>query len=120
MSDSFYDQFGGGDSPVIEQPPIEQKPRERTAGQFANRADMSKPYVNKAPDHSAHYDRKEQANESKGAYWRMHTKQIPKGEFEQSVNNRFGGKDEIGEDYRGKMPSYVALYKKMMEQWNNQ
>lgn len=96
------------------------QPQGRTVNQFANRPDMSKPYVNKAPNHSAHYERKEQLNDSKNAYWRMFSGQMPKGEFEQNVNTRFGGKLAIGADYRGKMPEYITIYKKMLIDWNNE
>jgi hypothetical protein len=114
MTDSFYSQFG--DTPAPEAPPQ----RERVAGQFANREDLSTPYVNKAPNHSAHYEQKEQKDESKIAYWRMFTNQMPKGEFEQNVNKRFGGRESIGGLFRERKLEYIALYKQMLEQWNNQ
>lgn len=101
--------------------PIEQKPpRERTVNQFANRAPDDNKYNNKTtPVHAKESLRVEQKNESDIAYWRMFTRQIPKGEFENSVNVRFGGRDAISPDFRGKKIEYVELYKSTLGEWNN-
>jgi hypothetical protein len=109
MDDSFYSQFGDGAAPEAPQP------RERVAGQFANREDLSTPYVNRdAP--KCNPVEIEQKDESKLAYWRMFTNQMPKGSFEQSVNIAFGGREAIGGLFREKKVEYVTLYKKLMEE----
>jgi hypothetical protein len=87
--------------------------RERTVGQFANRENMSEPYVNReAP--KVNPVEVEQKDESSIAFWRMFTGQMPKGAFEQSVNIKFGGREAIGELFREKKIEYVKLYKQIM------
>jgi hypothetical protein len=104
MDDSFYSQFGDTEAPPQ---------RERTVGQFANRENLSTPYVNReAP--KVNPVEVEQKDESEAAYWRMFIRQLPKGELEQSVNIKFGGREAIGELFREKKIEYVKLYKSML------
>jgi hypothetical protein len=82
---------------------------------FANRPDMTKPYVNREAPNVEPVEI-EQKDESAMGYWRMFTRQIPKGSFEQSVNIAFGGREAIGGLFREKKVEYVTLYKKLMEE----
>lgn len=100
MDDSFYSQFGGNEAPEVE-------------CKFANRPDMTKPYVNREAPNIEPVEI-EQKDESKMAYWRMFTQQMPKGSFEQSVNIKFGGRESIGGLFKEKKIEYVKLYKKLM------
>jgi len=107
-SSSMYD-FMSSDHEAPEAP----QPRERVAGQFANREDLSTPYVNREAPKVIPVEL-EQKDESSISYWRMFTRQIPKGSFEQSVNLAFGGREAIGGLFREKKIEYVKLYKSMM------
>jgi hypothetical protein len=104
---SFYDGFAGNEAPT--------QPSRREEGWQANRENMSEPYVNRdTPKHEP--VEIEQKDESKLAYWRMFTNQMPKGSFEQSVNIAFGGREAIGGLFREKKVEYITLYKKLMEE----
>ena len=105
-SDSLYSQFDEYEAP--------QPTTTSNIGQHANRKDMTKPYVNVAPKHVQEAMASEQKDESSNGFWRMFTKQIPKGTFEQSVNMAFGGKPEGEFNYMKEKQRYIDLYRKMM------
>ena len=89
------------------------QPKERAVNWQANRDNTSEPYINReAP--KVNPVEVEQKDESSVAYWRLFTRQMPKGAFEQSVNLAFGGREAIGCLFREKKIEYVKLYKKLL------
>lgn len=111
-SGSLYDFVGDDYQAPIEQP----KPRERTVGQFANRTDMSTPYVNKEmPQHVTEAMTVVQEDNSRMAWWRLFTGQIPKCSFERDVNDKFGGRPPGEFNYKEKQAQYISFYKESMK-----
>ena len=91
-----------------------QPKRERVVGQFANRENMSDPYVNKEqPKHVKEAMRIEQPDNSYYAFgdyvWHRH----PKSEFDRSVNIAFGAYD-ASLSYIEQRNRYQSLYREMM------
>ncbi len=106
MDDSFYSQFGDTAPPA--------QPKEREVGRFANRKDLSKPYVNRMPNHVKEAMTIEQENFSYYEFDNLAFNRNPRDAFGAKVNQAFG-KLEKGFDFREEKQRYIQLYKTMME-----
>lgn len=108
MTESFYDQFAGSEAPVTE--PV-KKVREvnwQSSDNFKREEALKQKHAKEAMTI-------DQPDNSKMAWWRLFTGQIPKCSFERDVNSKFGGKPQGEFNYTEKQAQYISFYKQAME-----
>lgn len=107
---SLYDQFSGIQPPA--QPPAQKKVREinwQSADNARREEALKQKHVTDAMEI-------EQKDNSKMAWWRLFTGQIPKCNFEREVNSKYGGKPQGKFDYKEKRAQYISFYKQAMSE----